>query len=433
MAKDQEQTSQTEERGYWQIVQRQFSKNRPAVWSLRVLYVIIAIGLFADFLANDKPLYCQYEGTTYFPVFKDYGASLGLTEWPEKLAVADWKQLDLENAIWPPVPYSQSEIDLNNSQYVSPFADQDVESMRWHHWLGTDQIGRDILSGMIHGTRIAMLVGIVSMSIASFLGILLGALAGYFGDNHLRMSRIRLILNLIFLVIAYFYVFYIDQYTYSDALSESLLQFIGLFIWGIIKFVGIMLIPNLLAIPLKKIAFLQKQVTIPMDIIISRLIEIVVSIPVLLLILSIIAIAKPSIMLVMVIIGLTSWTAIARFIRGELLKVRSLEYVEAAQALGYSEFRILLRHAIPNSLTPVLIAIAFGVASAILIESLLSFLGIGVQADVITWGKLLQLARDEHNAWWLAIFPGFAIFLTVTIFNLLGEGLSDALDPKQKQ
>ncbi|PSR04487.1 MAG: ABC transporter permease, partial [Bacteroidetes bacterium SW_11_45_7] len=89
--------------------------------------------------------------------------------------------------------------------------------------------------------------------------------------------------------------------------------------------------------------------------------------------------------------------------------------------------------AIPNSLTPVLIAIAFGVASAILIESLLSFLGIGVQADVITWGKLLQLARDEHEAWWLAIFPGFAIFLTVTIFNLLGEGLSDALDPKQKQ
>ncbi|PSR04486.1 MAG: hypothetical protein BRD50_03520, partial [Bacteroidetes bacterium SW_11_45_7] len=284
VAQDQEQTSQTQERGYWQIVQRQFAKNRPAVWSLRVLYVIIAIGLFADFLANDKPLYCQYEGTTYFPVFKEYGESLGLTEWPEELAVADWKQLDLKNAIWPPVPYSQSEIDLNNSQYVSPFADQDVKSMRWHHWLGTDQIGRDILSGMIHGTRIAMLVGIVSMSIASFLGILLGALAGYFGDNHLRMSRIRLILNLIFLIIAYFYVFYIDQYTYSDALSESLLQFIGLFFWGIIKFAGIMLIPNLLAIPLKKIAFLQKQVTIPMDIIISRLIEIVVSIPVLLLI-----------------------------------------------------------------------------------------------------------------------------------------------------
>ena len=138
-------------------------------------------------------------------------------------------------------------------------------------------------------------------------------------------------------------------------------------------------------------------------------------------------------MLVMVIIGATSWTGIARFTRGELLRVRNLEYIEAAQSLGYSEWRTIFRHAIPNSLAPVLIAIAFGVAGAILTESFLSFLGIGVEAEVATWGKLLSLARKNFSAWWLALAPGFAIFITVTIYNLMGEGLTDALDPRLKQ
>jgi len=114
------------------------------------------------------------------------------------------------------------------------------------------------------------------------------------------------------------------------------------------------------------------------------------------------------------------------------LRVRNLEYIEAAQAFGFSNFRIILRHAIPNALAPVLIAIAFGIASAILTESFLSFIGVGVPAEQVTWGSLLSLSRQYSSAWWLAIFPGMAIFFTVTIFNLLGEGLTDALDPRTK-
>ncbi|MCL4135085.1 UNVERIFIED_CONTAM: hypothetical protein GTU68_047024 [Idotea baltica] len=166
---------------------------------------------------------------------------------------------------------------------------------------------------------------------------------------------------------------------------------------------------------------------------VSRLIEVIVCIPRLFLIIAIVAVAKPSIILVMVIIGLTSWTGIARLIRAELLKVRNLEYTEAAQALGYSDWRIMFKHAIPNALSPVLIAVAFGIAGAILIEAFLSFIGIGVPAEVVTWGSLLNLARSAPTAWWLAIFPGFAIFLTITFFNLIGEGLTDALDPKLKK
>ena len=164
-----------------------------------------------------------------------------------------------------------------------------------------------------------------------------------------------------------------------------------------------------------------------------RLIEIVNAIPALFLLLAAVAILeKPSIISVMVIIGLLRWTSIARFIRAELLRVRSLEFIEAAEAMGYSDWRIIIRHAIPNAIAPVLITIAFGVASAILIEAFLSFLGIGLENDEITWGLLLSFARESTTSWWLAIFPGLAIFVTVTLFNLIGDGLTEALDSKMQ-
>ena len=171
-----------------------------------------------------------------------------------------------------------------------------------------------------------------------------------------------------------------------------------------------------------------------MDIIIMRLIEVVNSIPLLVLILAIVSIIeKPSVLFVMVIIGSVSWTGIAKFIRAELLRIRRLEYIEAAQAFGYSDFRIIIKHAIPNALAPVFIAIAFGVATAILMEAFLSFIGVGIPDDQVTWGSLLRLSRDKFSAWWLAVFPGFAIFITVTIFNLIGEGLTEALDPRLRE
>jgi peptide/nickel transport system permease protein len=212
------------------------------------------------------------------------------------------------------------------------------------------------------------------------------------------------------------------------------LLFVGQLILSFFILAAIQSIPNLLDRFFKKIPYLGAEVSVPIDIIISRLIEILESIPSLLLILSIVAVMeKPSLMVVMVIIGLTRWTGIARYLRGELLRVRSLEYVEAAQALGFPEWRIILRHTLPNSLTSVLISVSFGIASAILTESSLSFLGIGVPPEAVTWGSMLSLARGVPQAWWVAIFPGFAIFITVTIFNLIGDGLTDALDPRLKQ
>ncbi len=432
MAEEKKDIKQ-QDQGYWAYVWRQFKKKKTAVFSLYVIMFLGLIALLAPFLANEKPLICKYEGTVYFPVAKDIAVGFGLGEFPSQFHNVNWKNLEYDWVVFPPIPYLPMNQDDANYHSKGPFDEQDVPSKRWTHWFGTDELGRDVLSGMIHGTRIALTVGIVSMSIASVIGILLGSLAGFFGDDTFQVSRGRIWMNVFFLYLALFYAFAVRSYAITDALGESLGTGMIQLLISLVIFAAVMVAGNLLVIPLKKIAFFKKQVNVPFDLIISRMIEILNSIPTLFLILMIISIVKkPNLYVIMGIIGATGWTGIARFIRAELLRVRSLEYIEAAQSLGYSNFRILFKHAIPNALSPVLISIAFGVASAILTESTLSFLGLG-PADTVTWGQLLSYARTIPQAWWLAVFPGFAIFITVTVFNLMGEGLTDAMDPRLKQ
>ena len=421
------------DQSFWANVKRQFKKNKLAVYSLRFIYVLIFIAVFADFIANEKPIACKYNNAVYFPLLKSYSVDLGFSNWQPEFQNVTWKDLEYEWVVFPLVPYLPKNMDAYNSQSVSPFAEQEVKSTRWKHWLGTDELGHDILAAMIHGTRISLQVGLISQGIAAFIGILLGALAGYYGDDRLKISRGRLILNIIALFLTFFYGFGSRSYILGDAIGISFGKFFVELLISFVLMTLIFVLANLLAVALKAIPFFKQKVNIAVDIIVSRMVEIMVSIPTLFLIIAIVAIAKPSIILVMAIIGMTTWTGIARFIRAELLKVRNLEFIESAHALGFSEMRTLFRHAIPNALSPVLIAIAFGIAAAILIESTLSFLGIGVPAETLTWGSVLSAARQSPTAWWLAIFPGFAIFLTVTVYNLVGEGLTDALDPRQKK
>jgi len=412
---------------YWSIVKRQYKSNRIAVWSLRVLYVLLFIAITSDFLANEKPIYCKIDGQHYFPVFPQYLGDLAWAGWDAIFITNDWSEHEFEAVIFPPIPYSASSLDLNN-QYKSPFSKQQG-SWRYRHWLGTDRLGRDVTAGMIRGTRTALLVGMIAMSIASVIGIFLGAIAGYFGDERLKTSWMRLVLNVLGLVLAIFYSFI----SRSFQLTESG-RFGSEFLKSLLIFFAIMVAVNIIANIFKRIFSIQSNIKIAVDIIVMRLIEIMESIPTLIFLLAVLAIIeKPSIINIMVIIGLITWTGTARFIRAELLRVRQLDYIDAAQSMGFSEFRILFRHAIPNSLTPVLITIAFGIASAILIEAFLSFLGIGVSISDVTWGSLLNSSRESIKLWWLAILPGSAIFITVSIFNLIGEGLSDAFNPKMKQ
>ncbi len=219
------------------------------------------------------------------------------------------------------------------------------------YWMGTDDLGRDVFSRLLLGTRTSLSVGFVAVGIELLIGVSLGLCAGFLGGK--------------------------------------------------------------------------------LDTIVMRLVDIMLSIPTIFLILAVLAFLGPNIYNVMVIIGLTSWPGLTRLVRGECLSIREREYIQAARTAGISTSRILFVHLLPNVIAPILVSATLGVAGAILTESALSFLGLGVQPPDPSWGNILAIGRDYlHIAWWLSLFPTLAILITVLSFNLLGEGLRDVLDPR---
>jgi peptide/nickel transport system permease protein len=427
---------------------KQFKKNKPAYISLWIIGVLTVIALLAPVLANEKPLYIKYKGQTFFPalsfknnyIIKD--AKTGAEE-NIQLDIAPWKQMEFESVIWAPVVWSPGKEDKNNRNFVGPgdpqkFVNKQGEAMympaRFKHWMGTNDGGEDVLAGLIHGGRISLSIGFISMGIASILGLFFGAIAGYFGDTRFQTTRAKFWMVMISLPFAFFYGFGNRTYALKDAIANSGFSFLLQFLFSILVFAVVIKLFSFLGKLMSKGKYFGKHVNVPVDSIVSRGIEILNSIPTLILILSLSTLVKePSIIYVMVIIGLTGWTGIARFTRAEFLKIRRMEYIEAAQAMGFKERRIIFRHALANGMAPAMVYIAFGIAGMIIVESSLSFLGIGVPRDIVTWGKLLSQGRENFNAWWLIIFPGLMIFITVTVYNLMGEGLRDALDPKLKK
>ena len=167
------------------------------------------------------------------------------------------------------------------------------------------------------------------------------------------------------------------------------------------------------------------------DMLIMRLVDIMLCFPTIFLIMAVIAFLEPSIWNIMVVIGLTSWMGVARLVRAEFMSLRQRDFVLAARITGASNIRIIFSHILPNAVAPVLVAVTLGVGAAILTESALSFLGIGVQPPTPSWGNMLTEGKNNLEiAWWLSLFPGLAILITVLGYNLLGEGLRDALDPR---
>lgn len=400
-----------------------FRGSRPAIF---ILVALIFIALFGDFMANERPIFVRFDSKNYWPAFRGIAVDLGLAHWPEPFLTENWLDLSFEKTILAPIPYSATTLDLKNSNCRSPLGPQMVVSKRWRHWLGTDSQGRDVAAGLIRGTRIAFLVGLGTMILAAFLGILIGSLAGFLGDERLKVSRIRLIINGLAFLAAIFFAF-IARSVYLTGAFEILKS--------LVLVVFIFWLANAIARLAEKMPFpfLQKKATIPADMILMRFVEIFNATPRLILLIALsAAIEKPSIFLLIIIISFLSWTGVAKFIRAEMLRIREAGYVQAARMMGVSDRRIIWRHALPNALPPALTALAFGMGGAILAEAFLSFLGIGVPPSAVTWGSMLNEGRSHFEAPWLIIFPGLLLFLTILSFNLLGESIEKWLDPRRR-
>lgn len=439
---------------YGKLIHKRFFRSLLSRFAFYLLIVLCFVAIMAPYIANDQPLCVTYHGKTYYPALRTtwlaqnvlgYSGTDTLVYEGKKevlqFDITDWRKKETSYILWPLVPFSPNKPDYYNRDYVAP-GDEQLEPTpdggtrqaraKFKHLLGTDDLGRDVLAGLIHGTRTSLVVGMGSMALASIIGIFIGVLAGYFGDRQLKLSRLSCLLLFPIVLAAWYYAFIAFAANTSEAFETSTAKGLFYFTLQLIAFFILVLLP-LAFFNLLQRGWLGHRVAFPMDTFLSRAIEVFNGLPRLLLIISVTAVFEQrSVTLVIFIIGLTSWTEIARFTRAELLRIRELDYIQAAKASGLNNWRIVWRHALPNAMSSVMVVISFGVAGAVLIESGLSFLGIGVPEEAVTWGSMLNKGRMEMEAWWMVVFPGLAIFLTAMIFNLIGEGWRDAADPRAR-
>lgn len=312
---------------------------RPAVVTLGLL---VGVAAAADVVASDLPLAVRVDGHTWvLPALTSPPALRGRTQ-ATLGPVAEWM-------VPTPVPFGPSQTVASTGELRDappPWAPDRV------HWLGTDELGRDVLARLIHGARVSLFIALLTVVIAVGLGMLVGGVAGYLGG--------------------------------------------------------------------------------PVDALLSRALEVVTTFPLVFFLIALMSVLRTQSLWPLVLaLGLTRWTDVARLVRAEVLKLKTLDFVLAARAMGAGTPRILLVHLLPNALGPVLVSATFGVASAVLLETALSFLGLGVSPPTASWGELLAEAHRtlvHPGAWWLAVFPGACIALTVLSVNALGEALARKID-----
>ena len=329
---------------------QRFRRHRRGYISLWIFGVLFGISLFAGVLSNDRPLLASYQGQWYTPLWHDYpettfgGDFLAPTEWHDPFIQRQFAQ-DGNWALWPLNRYS-----FNTLNYYADLPNPAPPSAQ--NLLGTDDRGRDVLARLLYGFRLSVMFGLALTAIGTLLGIVMGALQGYFAGR--------------------------------------------------------------------------------VDITLQRLIEVWSAIPELYLLLILASMFEPSIWVLLVILSLFGWMGLSDYVRAEFLRNRQLEFVQAARALGLPRRTIILRHILPNSLTPVLAFLPFRMSAAIVALASLDFLGLGVSDSSPSLGELLAQGKNNLDAWWIAL-PTFSVLVgTLLLLIFIGEALRDALDPRKR-
>src|SRR5947209_2186150 len=348
-----------------------FKANRRGYWSFWIFLALFFISLFAEFIANDRPLYIRYDGNNYFPVFVTYsdttfGDDLG--------TAADYRDEHLQKLIaekdgyilWPPIRFSY---DTHNRKPPSPFpskpnwllSDKDCQlaeergftkcSELENNWLGTDDQGRDVMARLIYGFRISVLFGLALTGISSVLGVIAGAVQGYFGG------------------------------------------------WT--------------------------------DLLFQRLIEIWTSIPSLYLLLIISSVLVPGFFVLLGILLLFSWVSLVGLVRAEFLRGRNFEYIQAARALGVSNLVIMFRHLLPNAMVATMTFLPFILSSSVMTLTALDFLGFGLPPGSPSLGDMLKQGKDNIQAPWLGMAGFFTVAGMLSLLIFVGEAVRDAFDPRK--
>lgn len=360
-----------------------------------VLILFVLSGVFGYQMANEQPLWCRIDGQSYWPAISAY-AHPALVPYRTQ---QNWATLPASDKVMPPIPFSGA-ISTQDKKF-KPLQ----RGAAGRHWLGTDAQGRDVLAGLLHGARVALLSALLALGGAMVPGITLGAIAGFWGDTGITLKRGVVISLTAGGAVLFFLLFFSAKNIF---LTDG---------WSSIQALGITGVVLLLSVGagllISRWPWWSQSGAVRADMYIMRAAELFESVPLLVVLLAAISLL-PGITLngMMLLIGVFLWPGVARLLRAELLKVRQKSYIQAVRDLGYPEWRVFFRHALPNALPPLLVALSAAAAGAVLVESSLSFLGLGRhEVNALSWGNMLQTARENISLWWVWLPPGIVIGL----------------------
>lgn len=403
-------------KSWWRKV-KQLNIRFAVVWLLSLFFVAI----FLEFLASDKPILAKVEETWYMPSLGETMFDLGVNARYNKIRRVKWEKHD-GFKIMPLVPYSANTLDLKNASYKGPFEEQRVKSLRYRHWLGTDKIGRDVLAGILNGCRVIIKIMLIVGLVAGSLGLLIGGFAGFLGDRSIKWTLSKIIL---YGLGGYMTIYTVYMILNVALISNHLLDIKDVVLVFIVPIVLFGILRQLYSRIIYKqidLRFSLSRYSIPVDSIFYFVIVLITAMPVTMILLALLGyFQSPSLVLTMSLFGLVLWKNIARIIRGEVLRVKEQDFILASRQLGLSKGKIFWRHIFPNIKNQFFVTLALVVSMSLLIEAALSFLGIGMAVGEISWGILLSQGKSNISAYWLSLFPGILLVITVYSINAIAE------------